>query len=250
MKKFNQFNTSIMNESYTTKDKTRVDDIIKKSLGSPGKDVQLTQRMCNLIKDPTKAMARAEVAKDLGKFELAKIFLQRAKELGAKDYSYNSLKYDLDTHFQEKKQREDFDTHKTRLEDTETTNKDGIFYNVGLPTLHKQQKDNKSVTLFRYALRRITQHLANQEHVYVMPTAYDEERGILVVSVSPNFTYPRYKVTAAYRQYPKLLADHLNKAYGEGSVTSSKGRISFVKDVDYTKLIASVIYADQKTGKL
>ena len=246
MKSFKQFNKSNMNESYTSKDKKRIEDIITKSIGYSGKDVQLTQNMCNLIKDPDKAMARAEAAKDLGKFEIAKIFLQRAKELGIDGSSYYKLKYDLDDYFKTKKNKEDFDTHIN----TETElDKDGIFYNVGIPVLHNQ-KDDKNIKLFRYALTRITQHLANQQHVWVMPTAYDKERGILVVKVSPNFTYPKYKLTAAFKEYPRLLANHFNNIYGEGTVTLSKGQISFVKDVDFKKLVTSVVYADKKTGNI
>ncbi len=247
MKNFNQFTNSKMNESYTFKDKKRIEDIITKSIGQPEKEIQLAQRMCNLIKDPTKAMARAEAAKDLGKFELAKIFLDRVEELGISDsYAYSSLKYQIDDYFKTKKREEDFNTH---INTESELDKDGIFYNVGIPTLYSQ-KDNKNIKLFRYALVRITQHLANQQHVWVMPTSYNKEKGVLIVRVSPNFTYPKYKVTEASREYPKLLANHLNKIYGEGTVTSSRSQISFIKDINFKKLVTSVAYADKKTGNI
>jgi tetratricopeptide (TPR) repeat protein len=240
-----------MNESYTFKDKNRIEDIITKSIGHPEKEIQLAQRMCNLIKDSAKAMARAEAAKDLGKFELAKIFLERAKELGIGNSNtgelyYNLLKYDLDDYFKTKKREEDFNTH---INTESELDKDGIFYNVGIPTLY-DQNDNKNIKLFRYALIRITQHLANQQHVWVMPMSYDKEKGVLIVRVSPNFTHPKYKVDAASREYPKLLANHLNKLYGEGTVISSRSQISFMKDIDFKKLVTSVAYADKKTGNI
>jgi flavin-dependent thymidylate synthase len=141
---------------------------------------------------------------------------------------------------------EDFNTH---INTESELDKDGIFYNVGIPTLY-DQNDNKNIKLFRYALIRITQHLANQQHVWVMPMSYDKEKGVLIVRVSPNFTHPKYKVDAASREYPKLLANHLNKLYGEGTVISSRSQISFMKDIDFKKLVTSVAYADKKTGNI
>jgi len=241
-----------LDESYSDKDKTRIEDIVKKAAGSSEKELSLSQTMANSIKDVDKSFGRAEAAKDLGKYEIAKIFLEKAKSLstGIPEYErrYNSIAYDVNTHLRDVSNRAGFDDHLKKLEGTET-DKDGIFYNVGIPVMHKQAKDDKNVKAFSYALKRIVQHLAGQTHVWIMPKSYDEQKGTLAVQVSPNFTYPRYKVEAAYREYPKMLANHLNKAYGEGTVKPSGGTITFTKDVDFKKLVVSVAFTDMKYGE-
>lgn len=234
------------------KDRMRLVDIVKKAGGSGEKEANLAMTMANRITDVDKAVHRAEAAIDIEKFELAQIFLDRAALIDptSKDRrDYWNVKYECDKYFTDKKNRENYEAHLKGLEGTPDLNIDGVFYNVGIPTLHRQ-KDNPNIKAFRYALMRIVQNLVNQMHVYIEPMSYDEQKGKLIVRVSPNFTYPKNKVMAAYKEYPKVLADYLNKAYGEDVVKSSKGEIVITKDINHKKLVMSVLLTDIKTGDL
>jgi len=246
-KTFEQFET--VNEYHSAKDDLRIKDIISKADGSEEKELSLATTMANSIKDVEKCLGRAEAAKDSGKYEIAKIFLDKAKLLGADDYSFRSLSYDVREALTKKQNKSTFEDRLKGLESNTEIDKDGIFYMVGIPTLHRQM-DNDNIKGLRYALTRIVQHLANQQHVWVMPRSYNEESQTLTVQVSPNFTYPKVKLRAAFREYPKLLADYLNKGFGEGTakVTRGKAEIVIMKDINYKKLFLSVVGADLKTG--
>jgi hypothetical protein len=149
----------------------------------------------------------------------------------------------------DKRNKEKYEAHLKGTEGNLDTNHDGVFFNVGISTLHKQ-KDAESIKLFRYALTRITQNLVGQEHVFISPMSYDEKKQILVVRVSPNFTHPKYKVMQASKEYPIALANYLNKAYGQDVIKPGKSQITITKDINYKILISSVILTDIKVGDL
>jgi hypothetical protein len=128
-----------------------------------------------------------------------------------------------------------------------TDSGDGIFYNVGIATKHKQTETNDNVKLFRYALLRIAQNLVNQKHIWVMPNHFDNK--VLVVRVAPNFTYPKGKVQQAAKDYPKVLAAHLNLVFGD-CCSSSRSQITFHRDINFKHLVTSVMYADVKSNLL
>jgi len=238
--------------SYTSyKDGERISDIIKKANGSAAKELQLAQTMANAIKGYEKAIARADAATSMKRFELAQIFLDKAKALPKTDNGYpiNSIQYEIDKYMSDKRNRENYEAHLKGAEGKPDTNPDGVFFNVGIPTLHKQ-KDAEAIKLFKYALTRIVQNLAGQKHVWVSSSSYDEAKQILIVRVGPNFTYPKGQVTAAYKEYPKLLADYLNQGFGGDAVTAKKGEIFIKKDINYKRLIAAIVLTDIKTGNL
>jgi hypothetical protein len=76
-------NTPYGQQIVTDKDIQRIKDIIVKADGNKFKEQALTQMMANSIDNPFKALARAEAAGKLGKVPMARIFLNRAKQLGA-----------------------------------------------------------------------------------------------------------------------------------------------------------------------
>jgi hypothetical protein len=80
MKSFEDF----LNEAFEPKDEKRISDIITKADGDTAKAESLARSMANKITDPDKALRRAEAAEDQGVDFLAKIFYDRAAELGAK----------------------------------------------------------------------------------------------------------------------------------------------------------------------
>jgi hypothetical protein len=207
--------------------------------------------MANSIKDYEKAIGRAEAAIDLEKYGIAQIFASRAKVLPKTDNGFplTEIESKINRYMSNKKNREEYEKHLSGVEGTPDANLDGVFFNVGIPTLHTQ-KEAEAIKLFRYAITRITQNLVNQKHVYVMPMSYDEAKQILIVKVTPNFTHPRSELTKAYKEYPKALADYLNNAYGENVVTAGKGEITITKDINYKKLVASVVLTDLKRGDL
>lgn len=67
----------------TSKDIMRIQDIVRKSAGNAYKAKKLAETMCKLITDKWKAVRRARAAEREGESELADVFMQRAKELGA-----------------------------------------------------------------------------------------------------------------------------------------------------------------------
>lgn len=73
-----------LNEAYAEKDIKRIEDIFKKGKGNDEKVLQLTRTMAKLIKDPTKALARAEAAEQIlgsDHNQIADIFYEREAEL-------------------------------------------------------------------------------------------------------------------------------------------------------------------------
>ena len=79
-----------LNEAFDPKDEQRIRDIVKKAdkpnlLGSEKKEkeIQLATTMAKAITDPDKALRRGDAAKELDLDYLAKIFYERANELGA-----------------------------------------------------------------------------------------------------------------------------------------------------------------------
>ena len=235
------------------KDQKRISDIVAKAKGSGAKELQLAQTMANAIKDYDKAVGRAEAAVQQDKYEIAQIFAIRAAALPRPSdnngYSLNSVNYEIGKYMQNKKNRENYEAHLKGLEGSPDLNLDGVFYNVGIPVMHKQM-DAEAIKLFRFALIRILQNLAGQQHVWIMPSSYNDEKKVLCVKVSPNFTYPKRQVTAAYKEYPKLLADYLNGAYGEDVIKAGKGEINIYKDLNYKRIVASVILTDLKSGNI
>ncbi len=242
-----------LNEAFyaTYQDKDRISDIVKKANGSGVKELQLAQTMAKLIKSYEKAVGRAEAAISMGKYEIAQIFATKAAELPKTDnrYPLNSVEIAINKYMADKSNKENYEAHLKGIEGKPDANLDGVFFNVGIPILHKQ-KDADSVNLFRHSITRIVQNLAGQQHVYVMPMSYDEAKQILTVRVSPNFTYPKGAVMKAFKEYPKLLADYLNQAYGENVIKASSGEIQITKDINYKALIASVVLTDLKHGNL
>lgn len=67
----------------TSKDTMRIQDIQKKSNGNMDKAKKLAETMCKLITDKWKALRRARAAERENEHDLADIFFNRAKELGA-----------------------------------------------------------------------------------------------------------------------------------------------------------------------
>jgi len=67
----------------TSKDTMRIQDIQRKSNGNMDKAKKLAQTMCKLITDKWKAIRRARAAERENEHDLADIFFNRAKELGA-----------------------------------------------------------------------------------------------------------------------------------------------------------------------
>jgi hypothetical protein len=242
-----------LNEAYYAgyEDSKRISDIITKANGSGVKELQLAQTMANKITGYEKAIARAEAAIDLKKYEIAQIFAIKAAALPKTDnrIPLNSVELAIEKYMSDKRNKENYEAHLKGIEGKPDANPDGVFFNVGIPILHKQ-KDADSVNMFRHSITRIVQNLAGQQHVYVMPMSYDEAKQILVVRISPNFTYPKGAVQKAFKEYPKLLADYLNKAYGEDVIKAKSGEIMITKDINYKVLIASVVLTDIKHGNL
>lgn len=67
----------------TSKDTMRIKDIVSKAAGNVEKAKKLAETMCKLITDKWKALRRARAADMENEHDLAEIFIQRAKELGA-----------------------------------------------------------------------------------------------------------------------------------------------------------------------
>jgi hypothetical protein len=247
------FNTINEGDFYSDyKDRERITDIIKKAGGSEVKELKLAQTMANSIKEYEKAVARAEASVDLKKYELAQVFIDRAKALPATDNGYplHSVMHEVEVFMLAKKNKENYEAHLKGIETQSDVNTEGVFYNVGIPTLHKQSTA-EGIKLFRYALIRIIQNLVGQSHVWVMPMSYDETKGELVVKVSPNFTHPKAAVSAAFKEYPKVLAGFLNDAYGEKNIViPGKGEVTITKDLNYQALVKAVALSDIKKGTL
>lgn len=247
------FGEDTLNETYyaTSKDRDRISDIVKKSKGSALKEVSLSVTMANSIKDYGKAIGRAEAAVTLKKYEIAQVFIDRAKTLPhvGNEYPIVTVQRDVNNYMTIKRNRENYEAHLKGLEGKPDTNPDGIFYNVGIPILHNQIHAN-DVKLFSYAITRIVQNLVGQEHVYVMPQVYNEKKQELEVEVTPNFTYPKAKLNAAFKEYPKVLADFLNKAYGEPIVKVVKLGIVITKDINHNLLLKAVTLTDLERGNL
>ena len=72
-----------LNESFDEKDEKRITDLIAKAKGDRDKENQLARAMANVIKDADKAIRRGEAAEDQNAYSVAKIFFDRAEELGA-----------------------------------------------------------------------------------------------------------------------------------------------------------------------
>jgi hypothetical protein len=237
-----------------TKDQERIKSIIDKSNGSVDKEKLMTQQMANKITDAHKAMNRGEVAvKEFGKYEIGQIFIDRAIVLkpDLKDGNqYRNISYEIHKGLEARKNKKEYDDHIKNADSK--LDREGIFYNIGIPVLHRQAENNKHVNAFNYALRRILQNLAGQTHVYVEAMSYSDVLKKLVVRCSPNFTYPKMEVKKAMKQYPILLADHLTKIYGAGVVRPAKdmSAIVFLKDIDFKKLVVSVFMTDVKHGEL
>ncbi len=240
-----------INERADFKDTQRVSDIISKAAGNLTKEVDLTTRMATSIKDIDKCIGRADAAMTLNKPNLAQIFLDKAKELNPDmhhKFDMTGVQMRIDDFIRKHNNQKDFIAKKDEL-DKSDYNKDGIFYNVGIPAKFNQ-KDSKEVSLFKYSLTRIVQNLAGQMHVWVDVKSFNEEKGELYVKVSPNFTFPKNKVLAAYKEYPKLLADYLNTAIGSTAVKADKGSITITHDMNYKRLVAATVLADIKHGYL
>jgi len=242
-----------LNEAYYAgyEDSKKISDIITKANGSGVKELQLAQTMANAIKGYEKAVARAEAAINLSKYEIAQVFAIKAAALPKTDnrIPLTSVELAIEKYMSDKRNRENYEAHLKGIEGKPDANPDGVFFNVGIPILHRQ-KDAEAVNLFRHAITRIVQNLVNQQHVYVMPMSYDEAKQILVVRVSPNFTTPKTAVMKAAKEYPKLLADYLNKAVGENVIKAKIGEIEITKDINYKALISSVVLTDLKHGNL
>lgn len=72
-----------LNEAFDEKDEKRITDLIAKAKGDRDKENQLARAMANVIKDADKAIRRGEAAEDQNAYSVAKIFFDRAEELGA-----------------------------------------------------------------------------------------------------------------------------------------------------------------------
>lgn len=82
----------VLLEKPEEKDKQRIKDLFTKSKGSDDKLLQLASNMAKSIDDPQKALRRGEAADFIlgpEDNELAKIFYDRAKELGAEKLEAN-----------------------------------------------------------------------------------------------------------------------------------------------------------------
>ncbi len=67
------------------KDYKRVDDIVRKAAGNEQKELQLAANMAKAITSKEKAFRRATAAEERGYTEQAKIFYQKAADLGSSD---------------------------------------------------------------------------------------------------------------------------------------------------------------------
>ena len=65
------------------KNYTRIKDIISKSGGDSGHEIELAKRQANLITDENKCINRAMAAKELGNEPIFEVFFRRAYTLGS-----------------------------------------------------------------------------------------------------------------------------------------------------------------------
>ena len=73
-------NPTMSKKSIPDKDLQRAQDILSKSGNSKDKSIQLTTTMANLTTDKSKLQARGDAMIELGRKDLAKIFLDKLKE--------------------------------------------------------------------------------------------------------------------------------------------------------------------------
>lgn len=223
----------------------RIKNIIDLTKNNLDAQKKMAQNVANKSPNWQKNLNRAKIAMEYFlNPDVAKIFLDRALVLNTSETTktqiYQDLNYKIGKLEQEIKNKTNYENHINNSD----LNKDGLFYNIGIPVLHKQIEGNKNIAIFRSALTRITQELVGQKHIFIMPNKYNEKEGELFVQCSPNFTYPKDELRKAVKQYPKLLAEYLNKIYGFGTVKVDNRNIIFMKDIDFKKFIISVYKTD------
>ena len=85
--------------AFDDKDEKRITDIINKADGDDSKAIKLAQNMASKIADGAKALRRAEAATDQNYHDIAKVFYDRAEQLGASSEEDVPVNIDKSNHY-------------------------------------------------------------------------------------------------------------------------------------------------------